>query len=246
MVEQITQGLEKLDRSQLSLLLRYMEAMKHAVEVERCQSSDIADELFVSAASHYLSIHHATQSARLNKKEFEFLFHFASEAAGRMAVINPNSTDAGVDVTVDGTRYSLKTQADKNIKQGSLYIQKLMEARWARELVTPGDYLSTGIQNILSHIGRYERILVLKAYPPNEHSVSYELVEVPISVFSLLRKLKEEDIPPKNSAGTCSIPVKDSSGDAFRLVFDGSVEKIRIFNMRNRLTVRHAKWSVKV
>ena len=228
------------------LLNRYLAAMRRPVVSRSLQGSDIAVADFVAAVGHYLTMHHATQATPLNKKGFEFLFQFASDAAGRRASVNRNTTDASADVLVDGVGYSLKTQADKAVKRHTLYIQKLMEARWLREINTPEELHDAGVQHILSHLDRYQRILVLKGYPRVEGTMTYELVEVPKSVFSLLRNLRVSDFPSKNSFGTCSVSVPDDEGEAFRLVFDGSVEKIRIFNLRVRNCVVHAEWTVEV
>lgn len=242
----IISGLASLDRSQTALLYRYMAAMQRPVSYRGNPASDLADATFVSAVGHYLSLHHATQATALNKKGFEFLFQFAAEAAGRKATINKNTTDASADVFVDGCGYSLKTQADKAVKRSTLYIQKLMEARWIRELDSPKDFHLAGLEHIRNHLGKYQRILVLKAYPITSGVATYELVEVPKSVFGLVNDLIESDFPKKNSFGTCSVSVKDAEGEAFRLVFDGSVEKIRIFNLRARNCLSHAEWAVNV
>lgn len=246
LITRIAAGLGGLDHAQLGLLQRFMAAMQRPLSSKSLPGSDIAKPSFVLAVGHYLSLHHATQTTALNKKGFEFLFQFACDASGMAAVINHNTTDASADVIVDGIGFSLKTQADKAVKQHSLYIQKLMEARWIRELNTPEELQSAGVRHILDHLNRYQRILVLKAYPRTEATIRYELVEVPKSVFDLLANLGVDDFPPKNGYGTCSVPVRDSQGEAFRLVFDGSVEKIRIFNMRARNCISHAEWTVHI
>jgi Type II site-specific deoxyribonuclease len=242
----ITAGLSSLDRPQLALLYRFMAAMQRPVGITARPDSDVATPLFVSAVGHYLSLHHATTTTPLNKKGFEFLFQFASDASGRHARINRNTTDANADVVVEGVGFSLKTQADKAVKKHTMYIQKLMEARWIREINTPQEFHDIGVRHILSHLERYQRILVLKAYPRTGETVKYELVEVPKAVFGLLSGLGVSDFPVKNSFGTCSVPVRDAAGEAFRLVFDGSVEKIRIFNLRARNCISHAEWAVNV
>lgn len=242
----IVSGLGQLDRPQLALLYRYMTAMQRPVTSQSLPGSDIAEPKFVAAVGHYLALHHATQTTALNKKGFEFLFQFACDAAGRNAAMNRNTTDANADVIVDGVGFSLKTQADKAVKRHTLYIQKLMEARWIREINSPQDFHDSGVRHILEHLGRYERILVLKVYPRAGSRMTYELVEVPMSLFGLLSNLGVADFPSKNQFGTCSVSVPDAQGEAFRLVFDGSVEKIRIFNLRARNCVSHAEWTVSV
>jgi hypothetical protein len=246
LVARVAIGLAKLDRTQLALIDRYMAAMQRPVEVKVGSKSDLADPLFVAAVGHYLTLHHATQTVALNKKAFEFLFQYACDAAGKRALINRNTTDANADVSVDGVGFSLKTQSDKAVRRHNVYIQKFMEGRFIRDINSPEEFRTIGIGHILDHVARYQRILVLKAYQRQGTSITYELVEIPRSVFDLLRQLKAEDFPEKNKYGTCSVSVRDTQGQAFRLCFDGSVEKIRIFNLKARKYISHAEWSVQV
>jgi hypothetical protein len=246
LVAHIASGLGELNSAQLALMDRYLCAMRRPMQSWARPDSDIATPSFAWAAGHYLSLHHATQRAALNKKGFEFLFQFACAAAGKKAILNLNTTDANADVFVNGVGFSLKTQADKAAKRGTLYIQKLMEARWFRDLNTPQEIHEFGVLNILNHLSRYERILVLKAYPEAEAKITYELVEIRKSVFNLLSQVAVTEFPVKNSKGGCSISVRDDEGEAFRLAFDGSVEKIRIFNLRDRNCISHAEWTVPV
>lgn len=246
LVSRVAAGLSKLDRAQLALIDRYMAAMQRPVNVKVGTNSDLAQPPFVAAVGHYLTLHHATQTSALNKKAFEFLFQYACDAAGKRAIINRNTTDASADVFVDGVGFSLKTQSDKAVRHHNVYIQKFMEGRFIRDIKTPVEFHDIGIRHILDHVSRYQRILVLKAYQRQGTSITYELIEVPISVFGLLRKLRVEDFPPKNKYGTISVPVRDSQGQAFRLCFDGSVEKIRIFNLHARNYIVHAEWTVHV
>jgi len=221
LVARVAGELSNLDRTQLALIQRYMAAMQRPVEVHANPDSDLANPLFIAAVGHYLTLHHATQTAALNKKAFEFLFQYACDAAGRHAVINRNSTDASADVLVDGVGFSLKTQSDKAVRRHNVYIQKFMEGRFIRDIQSPHEFRTIGIRHILNHVSRYSRILVLKAYPLVGTSITYELVEIATSVFDLLKQLKDEDFPSKNAYGTISVAIKDEHGQAFRLCFDG-------------------------
>lgn len=54
----------------------------------------------------------------------------AEEADGKIGVITARDTFSGVDVTVDGVRFSLKTEASKAIRADQITISKFTEARW--------------------------------------------------------------------------------------------------------------------
>ncbi len=81
-------------------------------------------------------------------------------AAGRQAVIETSSVNPGHDITVDGVRISLKTEAETKISRRSVKISKFMEARWIRDCKT-GEEFQLGSRRVLAHMKNYERVFVL-------------------------------------------------------------------------------------
>jgi len=206
--------------------------------------SDIVSQAFSVAFSNYLLLHHAIHEERLNKKSFEYIFKYSCEAAGRDVRLNFHSIDSAEDMAVDGIKFSLKTQADAAIKPGAIYIQKLMEARWIRECVTAEDFARETRNRVTDHLGGYEKILVLRAFEPDPDHVKYELVEIPRDLLLRVRGLSAADFGARNKYGSSGADVTDKRGRAFRILLDGSVEKVRIFNLRTDRCVVHATWTI--
>ena len=102
--------------------------------------------------------------------------------SGHRAELAPKG-NPGHDATVDGVQLSLKTQADKNIKENILWISKFME-------LGKGDWGDDtndleGLRGqFLNHLDSYEKILSLRAVRKAPHW-KYELVEIPINVLKL-------------------------------------------------------------
>ena len=240
----LQEALSKLRPSQLGLLVRMAAALGRPVDVWRDPNSDICNQQFAEAAGNFLALHHGTHDERLNKKGFEFLFKFASEATGRMAILNKNTTDAAEDIRVDGVSFSLKTQADKAIKKSAIYIQKLMEARWIRECKTRADFARQTQAKVADHLSRYGRIMVLRGFPASKGIISYDLVEIPKALLMRVKALRASDFSKRNSYGSSGAEVSDGKGVAFRILLDGSVEKVRIFNLRVDRCRIHGAWKI--
>lgn len=244
------------------------EAMSKPVEGGREADSDVLDEETALAFQNQLVLHHATQTAKLNKKAFEYVFLYANEAAKRKAEMNPETIRSSWDVKVNGVPYSLKTQADSKISRRALYIQKLMEARWIRDCPGPAELAAKLKEKLEEHLKEYDKILVLRAFSVTDEQepkptkgkkssgkadavkdrkVEYELVEVPKTMLALMTQLSPESFPEKNEYGTSSVDVRDDEGVAYRVSLDGSVEKVRIFNLRiygkNRCRI-HGRWTI--
>lgn len=238
--------LGRLNPSQLELLVRMAAALGSPVDVWRDPGSDICTDKFAAAAGNFLALHHATHFERLNKKGFEFLFKFSSEADGRVAVLNTNSTDSAEDIRVNGVSYSLKTQADRAIKRSAIYIQKLMEARWIRECKSRADFARQVQTKVAAHLSRYERIVVLRGFPPAKGIILYDLVEIPKKLLERMTTLTASDFSGRNEYGSSGANVTDERGVAFRVLLDGSVEKVRIFNLRIDRCFVHGVWNIPI
>lgn len=219
-------------------------AMQRPIQRWVNPSSDILSPDVEVALANQLALHHATHAEKLNKKSFEYLFKYANEAAGRSSTIEPNATSSGADIVVDGIRYSLKTQSDSAIRPNTLFIQKLMEARWIRDCPDVQSLSEELAKRVSRHIDRYDRILVLRAFNPAAGHLRYELIEIPKSVIALLTTIRPEQLSEKNKYGSSGAEVQDDKGPAYRVLLDGSVEKIRIFSLRIDRCFKHGWWVI--
>lgn len=267
--EQLVDILHKLNRVQVSLLLEMARAMTVEIEQYIAENSDILVPSFNENFSNRLIIHHATHAEKFKKKAFEYAFASASNSAGRTATITMSSTNPGEDVVVDKIKFSLKTEASAKLTpRKSITISKLMEARWIRDCGGPEDFAKQTIQRVVAHLGKYERILMLRAYdilppavsqavPVRQGSspiqeqvtilpkIRYDLYEIPLNILVLVEGLKTSDFKPKTRNGGSSAKVFTEDGKhAFTITLDGSVEKVRISSLGTRFCYLHGCWII--
>lgn len=242
-LQRLAEQLAPLTDAQLALIGQMADAMGRNVPKTINPNSDILTPGVETAIANQLVLHHATNEEKLSKKAFEFLFKAALLADGQEAVIVHNPTNPGADVIAEGTNFSLKTQADSAAKRHSIYIQKFMEARWIRDF---DDALlaAEAKRRILQHLAHYERILILQALSGPSTSVTYRLIEVPRRLLLLMTTVPDSDFSPKNKYGSSGTDVRDERGVAYRVLLDGSVEKVRIFNLRLDRCVVHGEWEI--
>jgi hypothetical protein len=221
------------------------QAMTVEIESALNPTSDIFTPELAEAFSNQLLLHHATHEEKLNKKAFEYVLKYAFEAVGTKAYIDADPTHPGADIVADGVSFSLKTQADAAVTRSGIYIQKLMEARWIRDF--DGARLAEeAVRRITAHLSSYQRILVLRAYDEGRRRICYEVQEIPKAVLLLVGDLTAGDFSPKSRYGSSGADVRDEAGVVFRVLLDGSVEKVRIFNLRTSRCFRHGEWKIPV
>lgn len=123
-----------------------------------------------------LRLHHAFSEEAFTKDKFEHLFVAALKEQGEDASLAPRG-NPGYDLTSEGKRFSLKTQADKALRVKKLHISKFKElgkGKWSdqeSDLVPLRD-------SFLEHLQDYDRIFSLRALRKSPHW-HYELVEIP-------------------------------------------------------------------
>lgn len=242
--QRIIDLVERVDPVRRHLLLKMAEALTAEVRTEVNPASNFLTPDLAVALGSQLLLHHATHEEKLNKKTFEYILKYACEAIGHHVTLNANPTFPAEDINVNGTSFSLKTQADSGIKPGAIYIQKLMEARWIRDYPTSEALAEAARQRIGAHLSQYQRMLVLRAFDLQQQGYRYQLVEVPLDVLRLMSRLPNSAFSEKNKYGSSGANVSDLRGIAFRILLDGSVEKVRIFNLRIDRCVVHADWYI--
>lgn len=204
--------------------------------------SNLFDEEILRNFGEAMRVHHGFSAEPFSKDKFEYILVTVLKLAGRKADLAPKG-NPGHDATMDGVKISLKTQADKSIREHQLWISKFMELGKGQWNDSPDD-LEGLRQQFLSHIQSYDRILVLRALEKAPRW-KYELVEIPKDLLSRARygrlemKLYSRQIL---KPGYCY--VDDESGrNLFNLYFDGGTErKLQIKNLRKELCHVHAVW----
>lgn len=204
---------------------------------------------FAYAFNDRLRFHHQTSVEPFTKDKFEYAMVATLNSLGRKAEKAPKG-NPGHDLTVDGERWSLKTQADAGIKRGFLWISKFMElgkGQW----VTDAD-LHALLKQFVNHLAAYDRIFSLRCFRtpllPPLVEYEYELVEIPkallmraqTGVLYYVAKTKQSPKP-----AYCTVTEKGAT--LFRLYFDaGSERKLQVKDLdKSRCTV-HATWKISV
>jgi hypothetical protein len=213
---------------------------------KREPNSDLVSEVFLEEFGVHLLAHHGTASRPLTKEQFERAMERVMKLSGRNAERSPMG-NPGHDITIDGKKYSLKTQADAHMKSDRLWISKFME-------LGKGDWSDkprqlTGLRDqFLKHLNSYDRILSLRALERNDAGRShwhYELVEIPKKLLEeasggkLEMRMDSKQMP---RPGYCT--VTDKKGIVkFRLYFDGGTErKLQIKDLKKDLCTVHGEW----
>jgi type II restriction enzyme len=154
----------------------------------------------------------------------------------------------GADVTVNGQKFSLKTQADQNLRLNFVNIHKYME-------LGKGDWLDKEIQlqdltgQFLQHLNNYDRILVLRNIgkpTPANPNWKYELIEIPkellLEVNNGVYEMMSDSIQtPK--PGYCRVFDAKTKALKYELYFDGGTErKLKINKIDKNFCIVHATW----
>jgi len=146
--------------------------------------SDLFDETVLRDFGDAMRIHHSFSDEPFSKDKFEYVLVKVLKISGRKATLAPRG-NPGHDITVDGVKISLKTQADKTIKEHWLWVSKFMELGKGQWNDNPAD-LEGLRQQFFEHMKSYDRILSLRALEQGPHW-KYELVEIPKKLLALAR-----------------------------------------------------------
>ncbi|MBM4164170.1 MAG: restriction endonuclease [Lentisphaerae bacterium] len=244
-IDTLAIALRELTEQQLRLIETVVVQFRRPfLRIERHCDSDIVDDRFLHDFGDVLRIHHCFSKEALSKDRFEYAFEKTLNLSGRTASLAASRTNRGHDITIEGVSCSLKTQADKGIKEHEIHISKFMElgkGRWPKTASGLGE-----LRNLfLRHMDAYERIFTLRCLTKSPEGWRYELVEIPKALLQeaehgqleIQRKTKQETRP-----GYCR--VRDAEGELkFELYFDaGSERKLQIRHLRKSLCTVHGQW----
>jgi type II restriction enzyme len=244
-VDRLAVALRELTDQQLTLIETVVAQFRRPfLRLERLDRSDLVDAQLLRDFGDVLRMHHCFSKEALSKDRFEYALEKTLNLCGRSASLATSRTNRGHDITIAGVPFSLKTQADKGIREDELHISKFMElgkGRWPSTTRGLG-----GLRDqFLRHMTAYERIFSLRCLSKDPKRWRYELVEIPKPLLQeaehgkleLRRDTKQETCP-----GYCH--VRDADGKLrFQLYFDaGSERKLQIRHLRKNLCVVHAQW----
>ena len=193
-------------------------------------------------------LHHAFTTSAFSKFAFEYGLEKSINVSGKEAKL-ASQGNPGHDMSVNGERFSLKTEAAKNAKPSRIHISKWMElgknTNWKND---PG-VIPELVDEFLNHMNGYERILILRFLPGEKVNSSfekyYELIEIPKDLLRSAQNGRHEmKLASKQTPKPGYCHVVDSLGNpAFSLYFDGGGErKLQIKALNIQLCIKHATW----
>ena len=124
-LRQLISRIPRLTNGQIYWLEQVLKTFEapHTFQILR---SDLLDETTLDNFGDALRIHHSFSAEAFSKDKFEYVLERVLTMSGHDASLAPKG-NRGHDITVDGSTVSLKTQADRNIKEDSIWISKFME-----------------------------------------------------------------------------------------------------------------------
>jgi hypothetical protein len=236
-LERLLAVLSNLTESEVRQLLNVARVMALPIEEHLLAKSKIVTPPFAEEFRARLQAHHATHTTPMDRLSFENAFLAASRASGRATEEAPSRTTRFFDATVDGKRVALKTEGAKSMKADQLHISKLSEAAWIQDMRSGRRRHEMTIEFLEDFLANVDQIFVLRYYR-SEAAPHYELVEIPITHFALLR-----DVPVSAfNADAPRIALEDSEGPIMEFRIDRSDSKITIGKIRKNRCLVHGEW----
>ncbi len=241
LIRALVDEIPRLTEGQLHWMARVLEVFKGPHEF-RTFDSDLFDETTLHTFGDALRIHHSFSAEPFSKDKFEYVLVKVLNMWGHSASL-ASKGNPGHDLTVDRTRVSLKTQADRGIRSDRIWISKFMElgkGQWGDD---PQDLMALR-DSFFHHLKAYDRIFMLRALSskPLWH---YELVEIPKQIMELARNgelVMQTSSKQYPKPGYCYVRDRDGT-NIYQSYFDGGTErKLQIKNLLKSFCKVHALW----
>jgi hypothetical protein len=240
-LRELVQKIPSLTEGQRYWLRRVIQIFESPHDFQAVKSA-LFDDKTVQNFGDALRIHHSFSGEPFSKDKFEYVLEKVLNMSGHLAVLAPRG-NRGYDIMIDGTKTSLKTQADSGIRPDRIWISKFMELGKGQWGDSPKDLIRLR-DMFLQHLQNYDRIFTLRALR-RAPDWMYELVEIP--KILLLTSKKGELTMQMNSRqfpkpGYCT--VKARGREVYQLYFDGGTErKLQVKNLAKSHCIVHATWS---
>ncbi|MBI5740204.1 MAG: restriction endonuclease [Nitrospirae bacterium] len=241
LIELLVKTIPELTAGQLQWLQRVVHVFSARHDF-KLRKSDLFDETILQNFGDAMRVHHSFSSEPFSKDKFEYVLVKVLKMSGHKAALAPKG-NPGHDATADGIKLSLKTQADKGVKEDIIWISKFMELGKGNWGNNPEDLVGLR-QQFLAHMKAYDRILTLRTLAKSP-KWKYELVEIP---KGLLMKAKTGELKMMGDSRQYPKPgycyIRDQTGGSmFELYFDGGTErKLQIKNLNKNYCSVHAIW----
>lgn len=241
-IQRLLATIPDLSDYRLKLIDRVVSVFSFPTDYWRSQSSELISERVLEDFGDVLRLHHCFSREPFSKDKFEYAFENVLRTDGIEATLAQRG-QRGYDIRIRAENFSLKTEAARAIRLGTIHISKFMElggGQWGAE---PADLIGLREQ-FLSALRNIERILILRALKKGSPDYFYELVEIPKGLLKKaatgrLEMMRDSAQFPK--PGYCY--VAENGVMLFSLYFDGGGErKLQIKGLRKDLCSVHASW----
>ena len=241
LARELASQIPALNAGQLHWVKRVVEVFRDKHDFSIAESDLFDDETLINFGEA-MRVHHSFSEEPFSKDKFEYVLVTVLTLSGQNADLAPKG-NPGHDANLNGVKVSLKTQANKGIKENAIWVSKFMELGRGQWSDNPSDL--EGLRNqFFSHMNNYDRILTLRCLSKGPEW-KYELVEIPKSLLAraktgvLEMKHKSKQMP---KPGYCYVN-NDDGKKLFDLYFDGGTErKLQIKNLQKSACNIHAAW----
>lgn len=192
------------------------------------QGASLFGPRFLERLRHWVGTHH-TIYPRLPPQGiyFESLVERAFIHAGwprdEVLLEHPNSPKA--DIRIGKTRLSLKTETGQITCKDRISITKLCtteKGKWTSSAL---------IEHTLSHLSRYDGILMLRALW-SETIIDYQLVDIPTELLKKIRDCEALPVGRRTGRRSLGFDVLENDETIFHVHFDGADGKCQVRNLR--------------
>lgn len=241
----ICADVKRFSDSEIEIVEDIVNSLIKPMEFKRDPASALFTEEIIAEIGNLLKIHHAISKESFTKDRFEYALEKVFNKYGVEAEL-ADKGNPGHDISISGIKCSLKTQANRGIKEDEIHISKFMEmgkGDW-----TDKDSDLIGLRDrFFHHMEQYEKIFVLRALLLDSEK-RYELVEIPKSLLLEARDGKLEMMHRSKQMpkpGYCKV-FNEKDELKYELYFDGGSErKLRIQKLDKQYCIVHASWILK-
>jgi restriction endonuclease SmaI-like protein len=199
-------------------------------------------EQFKERLRHWVGTHH-TIYPRLPPQGIYFeslverTFLHSGWPRDQVVLEHPNSPKA--DIRIGDTRLSLKTETGRGTRRDRISITKLCTTE-------TGDWVSNAlIEHAVSHLSRYEGILMLRAIW-SETKFDYQLIDVPISLLEKMRQCEALPVGKRMGRRSLGFDVSEDDEILFHVHFDGADGKCQVRNLRVDRCITIMEWQQEI
>jgi len=180
----IIPDLATLTDDQFAWIKQLVQSMSLPTHSKRNPLSDVfPDDRKAGLFLLYLITHHVLSSEPFKKEKFEYALEKIMVTLGRTAERPRSRTNRGHDLTVNGERWSCKSEAHRGIKPDQLWISKWMElgkGQWGDD----ENDLRNLCASFLHHLKGYDRVFTLRCLTAESRvDHHYELLEIPKQIL---------------------------------------------------------------